>query len=83
MYLWLTAVSRLILIRLFRFDLRQKFCIDHCLTRLGHQFPEWFSVETGEREGNTAGLPQRDDPPPVEVEQLVQFHQIAGYGDER
>jgi len=24
-----------------------------------------------------------DDPPPVEVEQLVQFHQIAGHGDER
>ena len=51
--------------------------------RLGHKFPEWLPVETGEGEGDAAGLAQRDDLPPVEVEELVQFHQVAGGGDER
>lgn len=32
---------------------------------------------------DAAGLPQRHHPPPIEVEQLVQFHQIGGDGDER
>jgi hypothetical protein len=36
----------------------------------------WFYILSPE-------LAQGDDPPPVEVEQLVQLHQIAGHGDER
>lgn len=51
--------------------------------RLGDQLPERFAGESGEGEGDAAGLTERDDPPPVEVEQLVQLHQIATDGDER
>ena len=53
--------------------------------RLWRQFSERFPVETGKRKGDTAGLAEGDDPPPVEVEQLVQLHQIAGHShsDER
>ena len=51
--------------------------------RLRDQLSERFPVETGEGEGDAAGLAKGDDPPPVEVEQLVQFHQIAADGDER
>lgn len=49
----------------------------------GDQLPDRFAGETGERKGEAAGLPQRHDPPPVEVKQLVQFHQIVAHGDER
>lgn len=48
-----------------------------------NQLPEWFSVETGEGKGNAAGLAQRDNAPPVEVEQFVQLQQIAGDVDKR
>lgn len=51
--------------------------------RLRHQFPERFPVETGEGKGDAARLTERDDASPVEVEQLVQFHQVAGDVDER
>jgi hypothetical protein len=51
--------------------------------RLWHQLPERFPVETGEGKGDAAGLAEEDDPPPVEVEQLVQLHQIAADGNER
>lgn len=51
--------------------------------RLRHQLPEWFPVKTGEGKGDAAGLTEGDDPSPVEVEQLVQFDQVAGDGDER
>jgi len=51
--------------------------------RLRHQLPEWLTVETGEGKGDAAGLAQRDDPPPVKVEQLVQLHQVAADGDKR
>ena len=51
--------------------------------RLRDQLPERFPVEAGEGKGDAAGLAEGDDPPPIEVEQLVQFHQIAGHGDER
>lgn len=42
----------------------------------------FLSVETGEWKGDTAGLDQRNNPPPVEVEQIVQLHQVAGNGYE-
>jgi hypothetical protein len=42
--------------------------------RLRHQFPERFPVETGEWKRDAAGLAQRDDPQPVEVEQLVKLN---------
>lgn len=48
-----------------------------------HQLPEWFAVETGKGEGDAAGLAEGDNSPPIEVEQLVQLHQIAGDVDER
>ena len=51
--------------------------------RLRHQLPERFPVEAGEGKGDAAGLAEGDDPPPVEVEQLIQFHQIAADGNER
>ena len=61
--------------------------VDYCrgdgCTRLWHQFPKGFAVESGEGKGDAAGLAEGDDPPPIEVEQLVQLHQIAGHGDER
>lgn len=44
--------------------------------------PEQFAVETGEGKGDAAGLSKGDDPPPVEVEQFVQFDQVAGDGNE-
>lgn len=60
--------------------------VDHRIgdgfARLGDPLPERFAGEAGEGEGDAAGLPQRHNPPPVEVEQLVQLHQIAADGDE-
>lgn len=60
--------------------------VDHRIgdgfARLGDQLPERFAGEAGEGKGDAAGLAQRHDPPPVEVEQLVQLHQIAADGDE-
>lgn len=49
---------------------------------LGDKFPERLVVQAGERESDTAGLTERDDAPPVEVEQIVQFDQVAGDIDE-
>lgn len=51
--------------------------------RLRNQSPERFAVELGEGKGDAAGLVEGDDPPPVEVEQLDQLHQIPADGDER
>jgi len=45
---------------------------------LRRQFPERLPVETGEGEGDAAGLVERDDPPPLVVEEFVQFDQVAG-----
>lgn len=39
--------------------------------------------EAEEGESGAGGLSQWHGPPPVEVEQLVQFHQVAADGDER
>jgi hypothetical protein len=50
---------------------------------LRHQFPEWLPVEAGEGKGDAAGLPEGDDAAPVEVEELVQFDQVALGVDER
>lgn len=53
------------------------------LARLWDQLPERLAGKSGKGKGDAAGLPQRNDPPPVEVEQLVQLHQIAADVDER
>lgn len=45
--------------------------------RLRHQLPERFPAESGVGEGDTAHLAEGGESLPVEVEQLVQFHQIA------
>jgi hypothetical protein len=39
-------------------------------------------VQAGEGKGDVAGLPEGEDAPPVEVEEFVEFGQIAGDGDE-
>ena len=39
-------------------------------------------MQAGEGKGDAAGLSERDDAPPVEVEEFVEFGQIAGDGDE-
>jgi hypothetical protein len=39
-------------------------------------------VQAGEGKGDAAGLSEGDDAPPVEVEEFVEFGQIAGDGDE-
>ena len=58
-------------------------CRGNGRTRLRHQLPERFPVEAGEGKGDAAGPPEGYDPPPVEVEQFVQLHQIAADGDKR
>jgi len=58
-------------------------CRGNGRARLRNQFPERLSIETGEGEGDAAGLAEGDDPPPVKVKQFVQLHQVAGNGDER
>lgn len=40
-------------------------------------------IEAGEGKGDTAGLAQRDDSSPVEVEEFVELHQVGSYVDER
>ena len=55
---------------------------DHLISRQRHQFPERFVVQAGKGKGDAAGLSEGDDAPPVEVEEFVEFGQIAGDGDE-
>jgi hypothetical protein len=45
--------------------------------------PERLPVQRGKGKGDAAGLAQGNNPPPVEVEQLVEFDQIPGDIDER
>lgn len=58
-------------------------CRGDLFSRQRDKVPERFIVEPGEGEGDAAGLPERDYAPPVEVEQLIEFDQVFGDGDER
>ena len=74
----------MVLIRLFRFDLRLKSSWYLSVPYpAAAPAPRTFRGRAGEGEGCAAGLAERDDAPPVEVEQLVQFHQVSGDVDER
>ena len=56
----------------------RKYGLEYGRARLRHQLPERFTVETGERKGDAAGLAKVDDPSPVKAFQVV----VTGYAEQ-